>query len=116
MYEEQLEDEQDCMGLYSSELTKQLHLRNKQKREWDLMRKKMVLEEENEKDQRSRNEQMLDQDRLNEDQIELQETVVSKNLCSAMVRSVRANCDDTMKRSVELLQNQNGTEEFILFK
>ena len=80
------------------------------------MRKKMVLEEENEKDQRSRNEQMLDQDRLNEDQIELQETVVSKNLCSAMVRSVRANCDDTMKRSVELLQNQNGTEEFILFK
>ena len=32
-YEQQLEDQQDYMGLYESELNKQMHLRNKQKKE-----------------------------------------------------------------------------------
>ena len=40
-YDQQLEDEQDYMGLYEAEISKQIHLRNKQRKEWDAMKNKL---------------------------------------------------------------------------
>ena len=96
------------MGLYESEISKQIHLRNQQKKEWIAMKKKYqpppskrLLPENVEK-------QFEDERRL-DDSLEIQETQVSKKLSGAMMRSARGGLDDTLLKAVDLLNNQNGT-------
>lgn len=97
------------MGLYELELTKQIHLRNRQKREWEMLNKKRVQEEQLQL-QKNNDEQIhLHQEEKNEERIEMEETKVSKNLASAMVRSSLGDQAETLQRVVEVLQNQNGT-------
>lgn len=97
------------MGLYELELSKQLHLRNRQKREWEMLKKKMIAAKEEEEQENSRRNVLIEAKKKEEDRNELAETEVSKNLASAMVRSARETKDDTLQKAVELLQNQNGT-------
>lgn len=85
-----------------------MHLRNKQRREWDAIKKKMQMAEVERKEEVSRKEKMLDHDKMDEDRIELQETAASKQLTTAMVKSARGNSDETLQKAVEVLQNQNG--------
>lgn len=96
------------MGLYESELSKQLHLRNRQKREWESMKKSMDLAKEKEKEEVARQKELFEQQKKDEDRIELQETETSKNLASRMSKSAHEKSDDTLQRCVEVLQNQNG--------
>ena len=94
------------MGLYQTELSRQIHLRNKQKREWDRM-KKVVLTKEKEK-KSAKHQELLEKEQKEEDLEELRETEISKNLDSAMVASGRKNSSDILLRAVDLLHNQNG--------
>lgn len=95
------------MGLYQSELSKQMFLRNKQKREWDAIRKK--TEVQNTKRLLSEEtETQLDNERRDDDAIELQETDLSKKLSQSMLRSARCKDEETMQKMVDLLHNQNG--------
>ena len=96
------------MGLYESELSKQIHLRNRQKKEWEMMKKKMALAEEQRKQQALECQNLRDQEQREADRTELEETQASKNLTSAMVRSSLALESDTLQKVVEVLQNQNG--------
>ena len=96
------------MGLYESELSKQIHLRNRQKKEWEMMKKKMALAEEQRKQQAVECQNLRDQEQREADRTELEETQASKNLTSAMVRSSLALESDTLQKVVEVLQNQNG--------
>lgn len=105
-YDQQLEDEQDMMGLYESELTKQILLRKRQRQEWDMMKKKKAAEEE--QIQNSNKEEEANQEQREEERIEIEETRVSKGLASEMVRTSLGDQGDTLKRVVDVLQNQNG--------
>lgn len=96
------------MGLYESELTKQIHLRNRQKQEWDMMKKKMEIAEEKRVEDKNQEQDAIDREQREEDRIELEETHISKKLASSMVKSALGNGADTMQKMVELLQNQNG--------
>lgn len=96
------------MGLYESELNKQILLRKRQKREWDSMAKKMALAEEERQRKRREEEEKLEQERREEDRVELEETRVSKDVCSAMVKSALGRQADTLQKAVDVLQNQNG--------
>lgn len=53
-------------------------------------------------------EKQLQDDKRKEDRRELEETVASKQLAAAMMKSVQNNADDTLHKVVELLNNQNG--------
>lgn len=105
-----MEEEQDLMGLYQSELTRQIHLRNKQKREWGVIRKNMKKSNEEKKNELSHQQQLFEQEQERANVEEMQETEKSKGLAAALVKSANANLqsDDTMKKAVDLLQNQNG--------
>lgn len=97
------------MGLYQSELNKQIHLRNKQKQEWDLMKKKLQISEEKKQTELSKKQMLLEKEQEMEDQQEVQETDVSKTLSAAMVQSARDHeTSHTLQRAVDLLHNQNG--------
>lgn len=98
------------MGLYESELTKQIHLRNKQKQEWDMMKKKMVIAEERKVQERAREQDVLEKEQREEDRIELEETRISKNLCAAMVKTPLASGAEALQKVVEVLKNQNGNK------
>ena len=110
-----MEEEQDLMGLYQSELSRQLHLRNKQKREWEMMKKNVANERETKEMEQSRQQELLEQEEKEEERAEMHETEVSKKLSSAMVRSAQANDPDTLQKVVELLQNMNGKILFYLY-
>lgn len=97
------------MGIYESELSKQIHLRNRQKREWELMKKKLMEAKEKDQNQIACQEEEEQERRREEDRMEIEETEVSKNLATAMLRSAANRNDDTLQRAVDLLQNQNGT-------
>lgn len=99
------------MGLYESELNKQIHLRNKQKQEWDMMKKKLVLAEEQRKEKAYQDQQLIDQEQREEDRIEIEETRLSKNLVSEMVKSALGEQSSTLHKVVDVLQNQNGKSE-----
>lgn len=107
-YEDQLEDEQDSLGLYQSELTKQIHLRNKQRKEWDAMKKKMAISEEERISKKSKEQQLIEQEEKAEEKNEIEETRVSKRLTSAMTKSALAETSETLKKVVDVLHNQNG--------
>ena len=107
-YEQQLEDEQDFMGLYESELNKQIHLRNRQKKEWDMMKKKIAFEEEQRIEQAAQGQNQIAQEQREADRVELEETQTSKNLAAAMLKSSLSLESDTLQKVVEVLQNQNG--------
>lgn len=101
------------MGLYESELSRQIHLRNRQKKEWQAIRKKM----ENDAAEASNNsknlvpqhvEKQFQEDKRREDNQEMEETVRSKQLASAMMKSANSNHDDTLQKCVEVMNNQNG--------
>ena len=92
------------MGLYQSEVTKQSHLKKMQKKEWDMMKKK-ISEVEKQKEGNLTDQQTNNDD---ENRIELEETEVSKKLDSAMTKSCIDKKDDTLRRAVDLLHNQNG--------
>ena len=92
------------MGLYQSELGKQIHLRNKQKREWETMKKNM----EKKKMEEARQQALFEKEQQEHDSFELEETENSKSLSSAMLKSARENSDDTLRKAVDLLHNQNG--------
>ena len=96
------------MGLYESELNKQIHLRNRQKKEWEMMKKKIALAEEQRSQQAAQGQDLLDQEQREADRVELEETQTSKKLTSAMVKSSLAHASDTLPKIVEVLQNQNG--------
>lgn len=101
------------MGLYESELNKQILLRKRQKREWDSMIKKMAQQEEEKKKKKAEEEERLQEERRKEDVIEMEETRVSKDVCSAMVKSALGKQADTLQRVVDVLQNQNGNDRNI---
>lgn len=92
------------MGLYQLELSRQIHLRNKQKREWEVMKKKEAISQEKKQAQQD----LVEKELRAEDAEELQETEISKQLASEMNESARDNSDDTLMRAVNLLHNQNG--------
>ena len=96
------------MGLYESELTKQIHLRNRQKQEWDMMKKKMETEAADNLHKSNKEQELIQQEEREEERMELEETRVLKNLTSAMVNSSLHNEGDALHRVVEVLQNQNG--------
>lgn len=96
------------MGLYESEISKQMYLRNKQKREWEVMKKKIALDKELSQKSLIEQQQVYDQERREEDRLEIRETETSKKLALAMLKSANENSDDTLQRAVELLHNQNG--------
>ena len=96
------------MGLYQSELTKQIYLRNKQKKEWEMMKKKMAVAEDRSREKKTGEEERMQRDKHEEDLEELQETRASKKLVSDMVKSALEKNADSLQRAVEVLQNQNG--------
>lgn len=107
-YEDQLEDEQDFLGLYESELNKQIHLRNKQRKEWDMMKKRMEHDEEKKMAQITKERELVEEEAKEEERIEIEETRVSKKLTSAMVRSALEEPAQALNKIVDVLQNQNG--------
>lgn len=108
--EQLLENEQDLMGLYESELNKQLFLRNKQKKEWDMMNKKIEAENEKKKNECSNQQRIIDQEKREDDRLEMAETDASKKLTNAMVRSSQRNenNNETLDKVVDVLKDQNG--------
>ena len=117
--EQQLENEQDLMGLYESELNKQLFLRNKQRKEWDMMNKKIEAENHRRQEEGSDQQRLMDQEKREEDRVELTETTASKKLTQAMLRSCQEHDDgnDTLEKVVDVLKDQNGNGmEWFFFK
>lgn len=96
------------MGLYESELSKQIHLRNKQRREWENMKKAMKTNEENKREHFHNKQLILEKEKREENMEELRETEVSKNLCTAKVRSTNEEVEFILQKIVDVLQNQNG--------
>lgn len=96
------------MGLYESEINKQIHLRNRQRREWDMIKKRIASEEEEKRKEKTKEQHLVEQEQREEDRIEIEETRASKNLASSMVRSALAGESDTLQKVVDVLQNQNG--------
>lgn len=96
------------MGLYESELNKQILLRKRQRREWDMLEKKMAQEDEHNNLMREQEKELLQQQQREEDRLEMEETRLSKDLTSAMVRSALGKQADTLQKAVDVLQNQNG--------
>ena len=105
------------MGLYESEINKQLHLRNRQRREWESMKKKQIADDENKKRQSSHQQKLLEQERREQDQIEMNETNVSKKLTASMVNACQEaeDDDDVLIKVVEVLRDQNGNFFFNIF-
>ena len=104
------------MGLYESEISRQMQLRNRQKKEWQALRKKFqntipltsVLPNTIEKH--------FEEEKKNDDRRELEETAVSKQLASAMMTSSQERSDETLQKVADLLHNQNGINSFIFKK
>ena len=98
------------MGLYEAELSKQIHLRNKQQKEWETMKKKMGAE----KTVSTAREQHLKDDKLEDDRIELEETNKSKSLASSLLKGALARANDeeedvdVLQKAVDVILNQNG--------
>lgn len=107
-YEQQLEEEQDLMGLYESELSKQILLRNRQRKEWEMMKKKCEIRQQQKQKESSELEQQQLQEKEAENRTEIAETDASKKLTNAMLASARDKKDDTLQKAVEVLHNQNG--------
>lgn len=107
-----MEDEQDYMGLYEAELSKQIHLRNKQQKEWEIMKKKMGMARNHD------NQKEGLTDKQEDDRIEMEETSMSKKVAASLASSAASlgdgNCDedeviaDVIQKAVDLLLNQNG--------
>ena len=57
-------------------------------------------------------EQRLQEEKKNDDRQEIDETIASKQLDNAMVKSARMQQDDTLQKIVDYLHNQNGTVIF----
>ena len=102
------------MGLYQSELSKQIHLRKMQKREWDGMLRNISQNAQQKLKDISERQRVHEEEEREGNLREIDETNVSKKLASAMVKSSLENWDDTMQRAVDLLQNQNGKFKFSL--
>ena len=92
------------MGLYESEISKQIHLRNKQRKEWEAMKKKLEVQPSKGLEV----QRQLEEVRRLDDAVELKETQASKKLASAMVKSAKGGVDDTLQKAVDFLNNQNG--------
>lgn len=103
------------MGLYQSELTRQIHLRNRQKREWEKMKQAELINREKKKNDLSRKQELFEKEQREEDLEEIRETEVSKSLAAAMFGSARESKDNTLMKVVDLLQNQNGTTLILIF-
>lgn len=95
------------MGLYESELTRQIHLRNRQRKEWQMLKKNMENPPPTPTLPEAANLRFQEEKRK-EDRQELEETTASKQLASAMVASAQNNAGDTLQKVVDLLNNQNG--------
>lgn len=106
------------MGLYQSELSRQIHLRNKQKREWESLKKKIAKDMEQQKKDLTNEQDLFEQEQRQEDLEEMRETEASKKLATAMLRSASGldNYEETLSKAVDLLQNQNGNMKFIFEK
>ena len=102
------------MGLYQSELTKQRHLKKMQKKEWDMMKKKMAEKQQHKNNELNEQQTIHDQEEREQNLVELRETEASKKLASAMVKSSLERKDDTLQKAVDLLHNQNGNLREIL--
>ena len=100
------------MGLYESELSRQIHLRSRQKKEWHALRKKMEEAAALASNSDDVEKQLLE-DKRKEDSREMQETAASKQLAAAMVNSSTESKDETLHKCVDLLNNQNG--KFFIF-
>lgn len=105
------------MGLYESELSRQIHLRSRQKKEWQMLRKKMEAEANSRHVIPEQVEKEIQEEKRKDDQRELAETATSKQLAAAMMRSSTANDDETLHKCADLLNNQNGKDLgfFLLF-
>ena len=77
-----------------------------------MMKKKADQAMEAKKNALAQQQLAIDQDRREEDRIELQETETSKKLALAMLKSASENRGDTLQKAVELLHNQNGKQIF----
>ena len=97
------------MGLYESELSRQIHLRSRQKKEWQIQRKKMEEAAAAKASKPVEIEKQILEDKKKEDIREMEETATSKQLAATMVRSSAAsNQVETLQNCVDLLNNQNG--------
>lgn len=96
------------MGLYQSELSKQIHLRKIQQREWESLKKKISLNMQEKEKESNEREFRREQEEREENRTELEETNTSKKLAANMVQSALESRDDTLKKVADLLQNQNG--------
>lgn len=76
-----------------------------------MMKKKLVLAEEQRKEKAYQDQQLIDQEQREEDRIEIEETRLSKNLVSEMVKSALGEQSSTLHKVVDVLQNQNGKSE-----
>lgn len=104
------------MGLYQSELTKQIHLRKLQKKEWERMKKKRFLDNQQQQtDLSNKQTAQVESEERAETLRELEETEASKRLASAMVKSSLEMCPNTLKKAVDVIQNQNGNYQTLVF-
>lgn len=97
------------MGLYESELNKQIHLRSRQKKEWGKMKQKIEADIEKNNQEISEQQRRDEQEKIDDDRMELVATTTSKKLTASMVRSAQEKGDDTLLKAVEVLRDQNGT-------
>ena len=62
------------MGLYQSELNKQMFLRNKQKKEWEMMKKKIATEQEKKKEEKTDDQLRIEKERREDELAKINET------------------------------------------
>lgn len=97
------------MGLYEAELNKQLLLRNKQRKEWDMMKQRIDADKERKNKELSDQQRLLQNEKREEDRVEMAETDASKRLVNVMVRTAQEDDDDdTLVKIVDVLKDQNG--------
>lgn len=95
------------MGLYESEISKQIYLRNQQRKEWEAMKKKYNASPSTRLLPENLERQYEEEKRADES-TEILETQAAKNLATAMMRSARSGLDDTLHKAVDVINNQNG--------
>ena len=73
-----------------------------------MMKKKIVIEEQQEIEKTAQQNRMLEKEQEEEARIELLQTKTSKKLVSTMVDSERMQSGDTLMKVADVLQNLNG--------
>lgn len=73
-----------------------------------MMRKKIEADKEKARNDLLAKQQLLEQEKDDEDRLEIAQTEHSKKLTSTMIQSSQNGSDDVLHRVVEVLRDQNG--------